>query len=68
MKESATQSKIVKYLTAAGFYNNKSIRMSRDGFPDLLAIKKGKTYYFEVKQPGGIISPLQEITIAKETY
>ena len=65
MLESAIQSKIVKYLTAGGYYNNKAIKMSRDGFPDLLTVKNGITYFFEVKQPGGVVSPLQEITIAK---
>lgn len=63
--ESKIQSKIVEYLTKGGFYCNKSIRMSRDGFPDILAIKAGVTYYFEIKAPGGVISPLQEITIRK---
>jgi len=65
MLEKNSQSKIIKYLTANGFYNNKSIRMSRAGLPDILTVKNGITYFFEVKQPSGIISPLQEITISK---
>ena len=65
MKESAIQSKIIKYLTTNGFYSNKSIRMSRAGLPDILTVKNGITYFFEVKQPGGVVSPLQEITISK---
>lgn len=63
--ESKIQSKIVEYLTKGGFYNNKAIRMSRDGFPDLLAVKNGITYFFEVKAPGGVVHPLQQNTIDK---
>lgn len=65
MLEKTIQNKIVKYLTENGYYNNKAIRMSRDGFPDLLAVKNGITYFFEVKAPGGDLSALQEITIKK---
>lgn len=64
-EESKTQSKIVDYLTKAGFYCNKSIRMSRGGFPDLVAFKGSDAYYFEVKAPGGTVSPLQQNTIDK---
>jgi hypothetical protein len=39
--------------------------MSRDGFPDLLTVKNGTTYFIEVKQPGGVVSPIQQITISK---
>lgn len=63
--ESKIQSKIVEYLTKGGFYCNKSIRMSRAGFPDLVAFKGSDAYYFEVKAPGGEISPLQQSTIDK---
>jgi Holliday junction resolvase len=63
--ESKIQAKIIKYLTANGFYNNKSIRMSRAGLPDVLTVKSGITYFFEVKQPGGVVSPLQQITMSK---
>ena len=65
MTESKTQSKIVDHLTKGGFYCNKSIRMSRAGFPDILVVKSGITYYFEVKTPGGVVSPLQQNTIDK---
>jgi hypothetical protein len=37
--------------------------MSRGGFPDLLAVKKGITYYFEVKALDGVVSALQQNTI-----
>jgi len=63
--ESKTQSKIVEYLTKGGYYCNKSIRMSRGGFPDLVAFKSSNAYYFEVKAPGGVVEPLQQNTIDK---
>lgn len=63
--ESKIQSKIVEYLTKSGYYCNKSIRMSRSGFPDLVAFKGSNAYYFEVKAPGGVVEPLQQNTIDK---
>lgn len=63
--ESKIQSKIVEYLTKSGYYCNKSIRMSRSGFPDLVAFKGSDAYYFEVKAPGGIVDLLQQNTIDK---
>lgn len=39
--------------------------MSRAGLPDVLTVKSGITYFFEVKQPGGVVSPLQQITMSK---
>lgn len=63
--ESKTQSKIVNYLTKGGYYCNKSIRMSRSGFPDLVAFKGSDVYYFEVKAQGGMVDLLQQNTIDK---
>lgn len=65
VKESKVQSTIVDYLTKNKFYNNKSIKMSRSGLLDLITVKSGITYYFEVKATNGVVSPLQEATIKK---
>ncbi len=35
------------------------------GLPDLLAIREGKSYWVEVKQPGKKATPLQERTLIK---
>lgn len=35
----------------------------RAGLPDLVVIYRGRTYWFEVKQPGGRPTPLQAATI-----
>lgn len=61
--ESKIQSKITGYLTENGFYNNKILAASRSGFPDLLTIKNGITYYFEVKNETGKLSALQSVVI-----
>lgn len=37
--------------------------MQRAGLPDLVVIYRGRTYWFEVKQPGGRPTPLQAATI-----
>ena len=63
--ESKIQSKIVEYLTKGGYYCNKSIRMSRSGFPDILAVKDNITYYFEVKAPGEKVHLIQKRTIER---
>jgi len=63
--ESKIQSKITDYLTKNRFYSNKILSASRNGFPDVLAVKNGNVYLFEVKQPGEELKPLQEITIKK---
>lgn len=52
MLESAIQRGIIKYLKAEGWFTTKLISTSTAGIPDILAIRKGRTVFFEVKQPG----------------
>lgn len=52
MLESVIQSNIIKYLKSNGWFTTKLIATSTAGIPDVLAIKDGRTVFFEVKQPG----------------
>jgi Holliday junction resolvase len=59
MKESQIQSAIIKKLTAAGWYVVKLIQTNKNGIPDLVCHRDGKTVYLEIKQPGNDLEPLQ---------
>ena len=59
--EQQIQSKIKKYAEGKGWIVIKTIKLSEAGYPDLFMFKNGKTLFIEVKKPGGIISPLQEL-------
>ena len=63
MLEQAIQSKIIKKLTQEGWLCLKIIKLSKSGYPDLLAIKNGITTFIEVKQPNGGLSELQKLKI-----
>ena len=52
MSEAKLQSKIIKYLDANGFYTLKTIKLNKNGLPDIFAFKNGKTYMIEVKAKG----------------
>ena len=62
MKEKQIENQIRKALTDRGFWVVKIhggiYQMS--GLPDLLAIRDGRAYWFEVKTPTGKVSRLQE--------
>jgi Holliday junction resolvase len=57
--ESDIQAKIIRNLTKKGWYVAKIIQTTKNGWPDLLCLKDGKSVYIEVKRPGGKPSPLQ---------
>ncbi len=60
-EESKLQSKILDYLQQEdGWMVNKLVSMSRNGWPDIVAIKNGKTIWIEVKAKGKKPEPLQE--------
>ena len=63
MLESAIQSSIKKKLEADGWIVVKLIKTSMNGIPDLLALKGGCCRFIEVKQPKGVISPIQQYVI-----
>ena len=57
--ESKIQEKIVKNLERRGWYVVKIIQCTKNGWPDLQAVKDGKTVYIEVKDIGKEPDPLQ---------
>ena len=61
--ESKLQSKIIKLLEADGWLVVKTIQLSKNGYPDLFAFKKGVTIFTEVKKPNGVRSKIQEYRI-----
>ena len=63
MKESAIQSKILKWLESIGAVCNKTIGMSKAGWPDIICCFKGRFIGVEVKRPGLKPTPLQEYKI-----
>lgn len=63
MKEQDLQSKIVKELKSNGWAVVKTILLSKNGYPDLFAFKKGVIIFIEVKKPNGVRSKIQEYRI-----
>ena len=61
MSEKAIENKIKKFLDEIGAYHikNHGSIYSRAGTPDITGVIKGHFIGIEVKQPGGIVSPLQ---------
>ena len=57
--ESKIQERIVKNLERRGWYVVKIIQSTKNGWPDLQAVKGGKTVYIEVKDIGKEADPLQ---------
>ncbi len=63
-KESTVQSSIQKWLKDNGWFTVKIIMASKNGVPDVMAIKDGRTVFIEVKrEKGGVLSPIQEYRI-----
>lgn len=63
MLESQRQTKIKKKLQEDGWIVVKLIKTSLTGIPDILALKNGKAMFVEVKQPKGVLSPIQKHVI-----
>jgi Holliday junction resolvase len=61
MSEATIQSKIIHNLEKKGWLVVKIIQSTKNGWPDLEAIKAGKTVYIEVKNIGENPDPLQLI-------
>ena len=57
--ESAIQAAIKATLTADGWLVAKCGAMSLNGWPDLVALKGGRTVWIEVKRPGGVLTAIQ---------
>lgn len=65
--EAQTQAKIIKRMTDDGWFVVKLIQTNRNGIPDLVAHKEGKTLYVEVKALSGRVSALQAHRIEELT-
>ncbi len=63
MLESARQTQIKKKLQEDGWIVIKLIKTSLTGICDLMCLKNGKAMFVEVKQPKGVISPIQDHVI-----
>lgn len=63
MLEQKIQSKIIKKLEVEGWLVLKLIKVSKSGYPDLIALKDGKAMFIEVKQPSGLLSEIQKFRI-----
>jgi Holliday junction resolvase len=63
MLEQQIQSKIIKKLEADGYLVLKLIKLSANGYPDLLAVKENECMFIEVKRPDGKLSELQKVRI-----
>ncbi len=60
MLESAIQSKVIKELEGNGWYVIKLMQTNKNGIPDLIAHKEGRTIYMEIKRPNLRPTPLQD--------
>lgn len=63
MLESARQTQIKKKMEDDGWIVIKLIKTSMNGICDLMCLKEGEVKFIEVKQPKGVISPIQQYVI-----
>lgn len=63
--ESKLQTRIIRHLKRKGWYVTKHILTSTNGWPDLEAIKNGRTVRIETKAKGKKLRPLQEFVHAQ---
>jgi Holliday junction resolvase len=69
MKEQQIQAKRIKQLEAEGYYVLKLIKTSKNGIPDLIAIKEGEILFSEIKTPKGKLSEIQKYRMKElESY
>jgi hypothetical protein len=58
------QSKIIKQYEADGWLVLKTIRLNKNGYPDLLCMKKGENdTWIELKEGNDTLKPLQKLRI-----
>lgn len=60
MRESILQGKILKHFELLGWYVVKIIQCNKNGMPDLMLLKGGKTFFIECKAEKGRLSELQK--------
>lgn len=57
------QSELIKEYEKDGWLVIKTIRLNKNGYPDLFCFKDGKTIFIEVKEANDTLKPLQKIRI-----
>jgi Holliday junction resolvase len=60
---SSFQNKIINKLKSKGWTVVSVIRLSQNGYPDILAWKQGKTLWIECKEDNDTLKPLQKLRI-----
>lgn len=63
MTEQQLQTKIIKHLDKEGYYTIKTIKLNKNGLPDIFAFKDGLTTMIEVKAKGKKPNELQKYRI-----
>ena len=62
--EAQLQNNVIKLLTKEGWFCNKTIKMSKSGWPDVIAISpSGRHLWLEIKGPLGRVSEIQAWTM-----
>ena len=59
------QTQVKKEFLAKGYQVVKLIKLSEDGYPDLMAMKEGETIFIEVKEANDTLKELQKYKIDK---
>ena len=57
------QTKVIKQYEADGWLAIKTIRLNKNGFPDLFLFKNGVTMFIECKEGKDVLKPLQKLRI-----
>jgi Holliday junction resolvase len=59
------QSKLIKEYERKGYDVIKTIRLNKNGYPDLFLFKDGKAFFIESKESNDILSELQKLRISQ---
>jgi len=60
MTEQGIQKGIITYLSNDGWLVFKTVKVTPNGFPDVMAFRRGETILIEVKTPQGRTSAIQK--------
>ena len=60
---STFQNKIIKQYKAKGYTVVSVVKLSENGYPDLLCMKDGKSIWIECKEANDTLKPLQKYRI-----
>jgi Holliday junction resolvase len=60
LRESILQSKVIRHFELKGYMVVKIIQCNKNGMPDLMLLKEGKTFFIECKAEKGRLSELQK--------